>query len=175
MGRPSLYTDEILSTICERLAKGVPLTVICREGQESNPQFPAPRTVREWETEEPETIGAAIARARAAGEEAMAEECLEIADDGRNDFVASKDGLAFNAEHVQRSKLRIETRLKLLAKFNPKRWGDKVEVDNKHSGQVGMTILTAVPEPAPEPDDGFMHESEQDARRRAGDPPYDRE
>lgn len=148
MGRPSLYTDEILSTICERLAKGVPLTVICREGQESNPQFPAPRTVREWETEEPDTIGAAIARARAAGEEAMAEECLEIADDGRNDFVASKDGLAFNAEHVQRSKLRIETRLKLLAKFNPKRWGDKLELAGNAEQPLQVVIQRKSGDPA---------------------------
>jgi hypothetical protein len=33
-----------------------------------------------------------------------------------------------NSEHIQRSKLRIETRLKLLAKWNPKKYGERVQV-----------------------------------------------
>jgi hypothetical protein len=64
------------------------------------------------------------------GFDAIAEEALEIADDGSNDWMERrrKDGSTeevVNSEHVQRSKLRIETRLKLLAKWSPKRYGDK--------------------------------------------------
>ncbi|MDQ8050725.1 hypothetical protein [Luteibacter sp.] len=155
MGRPSLYTDEILETICQGLSKGIPLTVICREQQAANPGFPEPRTVRSWEQED-ETIAAAIARARADGEEAMAEQCLEIADE-REGRAIMADGaevaVVFDSTAVQRNKLRIDTRLKLLAKFNPKRWGDKVDVATKHSGVVGLAILTAVPEAESEPDD----------------------
>jgi hypothetical protein len=74
------------------------------------------------------------------GYDAMAEECLDIADDASNDWMERLDdkgrpvGWVVNGEHVQRSKLRIETRLKLLAKFNPSKYGDtmKVSGDDKN-------------------------------------------
>jgi hypothetical protein len=40
----------------------------------------------------------------------------------------TEHGPRLNAEHVQRSKLRIETRLKLLAKWSPKKYGERVQV-----------------------------------------------
>jgi hypothetical protein len=70
------------------------------------------------------------------GYDAMAEECLDIADNAGNDWMERLDaegipvGWQVNGENIQRSKLRIETRLKLLAKFNPKKYGDKIV----HSG-----------------------------------------
>lgn len=81
-----------------------------------------------------------FARAREAGEEVIAQECIEIADDATNDWMEKVDkdgaltGWQLNGEHVQRSKLRIETRLKLLAKWNPKKYGEKVDVN--HGGQA---------------------------------------
>ena len=36
----------------------------------------------------------------------------------------------FDSEHVQRSKLRVETRLKLLAKWDPRRYGDRLQLAN---------------------------------------------
>ena len=39
-------------------------------------------------------------------------------------------GFQLNGEHVQRSKLRIETRLKLLAKWDPRRYGDRLALDH---------------------------------------------
>ena len=129
MGRPSLKSKAVIEAICERLAKGEPLAAICRDDG-----MPADRTVRDWVEQDAE-VSAAIARAREAGEDWLAAECLEIADDSRNDWMerAAEDGdskaLQFNGEHVQRSRLRIDTRLKLLAKWNPKKWGDKVQTE----------------------------------------------
>jgi hypothetical protein len=144
MGRPSLYTDEILETICQGLSKGIPLTVICEPDG-----MPSPGTVRRWQAED-DAVSDAIARAREDGEFALAEQCLAISDE-REGRAIMADGaevaVVFDSTAVQRNKLRIDTRLKLLAKFNPKRWGDKVDVAAKHSGVVGMAILTAVPEP----------------------------
>lgn len=75
-----------------------------------------------------------IAHARELGEEAIAQECLDIADTAKNDWMEAhgKDdvGYKLNGEHIQRSKLRIETRLKLLAKWNPRKWGDKVDLNH---------------------------------------------
>jgi hypothetical protein len=101
--------------------------------------MPAARTVRDWIEQKPE-VSAAIARAREIGFDAIAQDTLAIADDGRNDFMGrlAADGdekaqLAFNAEHVQRSRLRVDTRLKLLAKWDPKRYGDKAAIDHTSS------------------------------------------
>lgn len=119
MGRPSKFSPELLSTICDRLSTGEPLTHVCRD------LGVAPRTVRDWESRD-ENVSAAIACAREDGENAMAEDCLRIADDKAGD--------------VQRDKLRVDTRLKLLAKFNPKRWGDKVQ----HADADGDKLPSAI-------------------------------
>jgi hypothetical protein len=76
-----------------------------------------------------------IARARELGADAIAEEVLEIIDDGRNDWMERFDeegnatGRQANGEHIQRSKLRAEMRLKLLAKWSPKKYGDSTKVE----------------------------------------------
>lgn len=128
-GAETTFTQAKADTICARLAEGVPLAEICRtEG------MPAVRTVSGWKEAHPD-FAAAFARAREEGFDAIAAECLEIADDARNDFIDKKaaegdeaavGAKAFDSEHVQRSKLRIETRLKLLAKWDPKRYGEKL-------------------------------------------------
>jgi hypothetical protein len=130
-GRPSKYDPLIAQQMCELLSEGIPLRQICRE----NEGFPAWRTVYDWMKRDAD-LSAAIAHARDMGYDAMAEECLDIADNAGNDWMERLDaegvpvGWQVNGENIQRSKLRIETRLKLLAKFNPKKYGDKIV----HSG-----------------------------------------
>jgi hypothetical protein len=86
-------------------------------------------------------VSEAIARAREAGEEQMALDCLNIADDNGKDVRILEDGREVtNADVVQRAKLRIDTRLKLLAKWNPKKWGDKVDVTSKGEKVEGNTL-----------------------------------
>ncbi|GAA0260533.1 terminase [Rhodanobacter caeni] len=139
MGRPSLYTPELIEAIAERLSKGEPMAAICRDEG-----MPAYRTVKDWMDTSPD-VSALIARAREEGFDAIAAGTLEIADDGRNDYMEQSDdegGIAFklNGEHIQRSKLRIETRLKLLAKWDPKRYGDRMTLAGDADNPVmGMT------------------------------------
>ena len=115
---------QMVERIVEGLSAGTPLRELCRQDG-----MPAWRTVYDWLEADPD-FAARFARAREMGFDAIAEEALEIADDGSNDWMERrrKDGSTeevVNSEHVQRSKLRIETRLKLLAKWSPKRYGDK--------------------------------------------------
>lgn len=123
-----MFDQAKADAICTRLAEGEPLREICRDAD-----MPAWRTVYDW-IEANSEFAARIARARTRGYDAIAEDVLEIADDSRNDWMDKRaeegDEKAgqFNGEHVQRSKLRIDTRLKLLAKWDPKRYGDKVEL-----------------------------------------------
>lgn len=73
-------------------------------------------------------------RARAAQMDTWADEIVEIADDASEDYVGREaaDGSierVFDAEKVQRAKLRIDTRKWLMSKLAARRYGDKVEVE----------------------------------------------
>jgi hypothetical protein len=133
--------DQIIDDIVAGLSDGVPLRELCRrEG------MPSWRTVYSW-MDADEGIATRVAQAREIGFEAIAEEILDIADDASNDWMERKRqngtvDIVLDSDHVQRSKLRIETRLKLLACWNPKKYGTKqtVDVGNKD----GETLKTDV-------------------------------
>ena len=136
-GRPSTYDPDIAQQMCEQLSEGIPLREICR--QEG---FPAWRTVYDWMRKDPD-LSTAIAYARDVGYDALAEDCLRIADNPQLGEEVSEsetpDGVDEDGNTVMKKtvtikkvdmlghrKLQIETRLKLLAKFNPKKYGDRV-------------------------------------------------
>lgn len=121
-GRPTTFTQLVADEICERLSKGEPLAWICRDEH-----MPAVRTVSDWKTSH-EAFSADFGRARDEGYDAIAQECLEIADETEFDTVKTKDGDRANTEWISRSKLRVETRLKLLAKWDPRRYGEKLAI-----------------------------------------------
>ncbi len=90
-------------------------------------------TVYQWLAVQP-TFSDQYARAREHQADAWADELRDIADDGRNDFMdrIAADGSVervLDNEHVQRSKLRIDTLKWLMSKHAPRRFGDKVEVE----------------------------------------------
>lgn len=124
MGRPSKYDPEIARIICEQLSEGIPLRQICRE----NDGFPAWRTVYDWMGRN-EELSASISRARDIGYDAIAEECLAIADNielGHKQVMTDEGSATTVEDMLGHRKLRIETRLKLLAKFHPTKYGDKL-------------------------------------------------
>lgn len=132
LGRPSKYTKKVADQICARIADGEPLRQICRD-----PDMPAWRTVYDWKAADPD-FAARIAHAREAGHDAIAQECLDIADETTHDTLSTEHGDRPNTEWISRSKLRIETRLKLLAKWDPSRYGDKMtqELTGKNGGPI---------------------------------------
>jgi hypothetical protein len=115
---------EIRRDILLALSLGTPLSVAARA------HGLAARTVNHWGSEDPE-FGEDLAGARSLGWDALAHECLAIADDSRNDYVeALRDdgtpmGYRFDAENVNRSRLRIETRLRLLRQWDSGRYGEQ--------------------------------------------------
>lgn len=62
----------------------------------------------------------------------IADEMLDIADDGSNDLMTIVKGNVEyeteNKETARRSALRIDTRKWLLSKLNPKKYGDRVDL-----------------------------------------------
>jgi hypothetical protein len=110
--RASKRTPEVEERIIEGLTDGVPLRVLCRQDD-----IPSWRTVYDWINADA-SFATRIAHARDLGFEALAEDILDIA-----------DTTPAISDHVQRSKMRIDTRLKLLACWSPKRYGNKQQVD----------------------------------------------
>ena len=128
MPRHSSFTQEIANTICERLSEGEPMASICRDKA-----MPGVTTVWEW-TKSDETFSESIARARDAGFDAIATRARETAR-GRGD----------STDDVPRDKLIIETDLKLLSKWDPRRYGDKTTTEQTGAGGGPLVILTGVP------------------------------
>jgi len=108
--------------ICARISTGETMRAISRS--EGMPHW---NTVYNWMSAD-EEFAVRIARARELGYDANADDCLEIADDSSEDYLETESGERLNSEHVQRSKLRIDTRLKLLAKWSPGKYGEKIDV-----------------------------------------------
>lgn len=136
-GRPSKYDPEIARIICEQLSEGVPLRQICRD----NDGFPAWRTVYDWMGKD-KALSASIARARDIGYDALAEECLLIADTpqfGQVQTMTDKGSSTTVEDMLGHRKLQIETRLKLLAKFHPTKYGDRVAIEGVEGGAAIKT------------------------------------
>ena len=108
--------------------------------------MPGLTTVYDWSYARPE-VSEALARAREIGEEVMVADCLNIADDNGKDRRILEGGREVtDADVVQRAKLRIETRLKLLAIWNPKKYGSKVDMTTD-----GKAISVNINAPGGEP------------------------
>ena len=101
--------------------------------------MPSVATVGNWKAAD-EVLSSAIARAREEGFDAIALQCLEIADETSRDTVITDTGERANSEWISRSKLRVETRLKLLAKWDPKRYGDKLQVGGDAQNPIALLL-----------------------------------
>jgi hypothetical protein len=74
--------------------------------------------------------------------ELMATEILDIADDGSNDTYETDDGEKVNQDHINRSRLRVDTRKWLMSKLAPKKYGEKVQ--QEVTGNIGVTGLAEI-------------------------------
>jgi hypothetical protein len=132
-GRPTRYTQTLADEICAYLAMGQSLRSICGK-EDDDPQkqkFPAVRTIFYW-LRSNEAFLQQYTRAKQESADAMADEILDISDDGSNDWMerhyGDEDVWVTNGEALQRSKLRVDTRKFLMAKMKPKVYGDKLDL-----------------------------------------------
>lgn len=134
MAGVTTYTKETGDAICERIAQGESLRHICSEEG-----MPSKTTVFRW-CEDIETFRDQYARAREWQAETIMEETLEIADDGTNDYMTiTKGDVSYNVENrevTSRSKLRVDTRLKLMGQLAPKKYGPKMSLSVKDENPV---------------------------------------
>jgi hypothetical protein len=129
MGRPpEEVPQDKAQAICEWISLGNTLRQWCRENDIHY------STVYLW-MEKDADFSQRFARARDVGHDAIADEALAIIDTFPVETV-SDSGSRLDAGHVSWLKNRAEMRLKLLAKWNPKKYGDKVGVE--HSGSIAL-------------------------------------
>lgn len=138
MARPSLYTPDVATAICERIADGESLRSIC-----ADEGLPSLRSVIRWLGQpEHDAFRRQYAQARAAQAERMAEEILSIADEGVNDWMKANDpenpGYALNGEAIARSRLRVDARKWLASKLLPKVYGEAIrqELTGPNGGPI---------------------------------------
>lgn len=112
---------------------------VCRD-----PDMPCMTTVFKW-LREKEEFAQQYARAKEESCDALFEDIISIADDGTNDWMERNDaegnniGWQLNGEHVQRSRLRVDTRKWALSKLKPKKYGDKIT--SEHTGTLQIEAI----------------------------------
>ena len=128
-GRPPQPVPAVLAEdMLVWLSQGKPLREWC--SQPGKAHF---TSVYDWISKDA-SFALRVRAAREAGYDVIADECLTIADTAPGDSVA-----------VQWQRLRIDTRLKLLSKWNPRKYGCQIGLD--HSGSVAIRVVTGVPYP----------------------------
>ena len=125
---PQDKADEIIAWLSE----GKTLREWCRI--EGNPSF---RTVYDW-CEKDEDFASRFARAREVGHDVIAEQCMEIIDTPP-ERILTEMGDKVDPGYVAWMKARAEERRKLLAKWNPTKYGDKIDVTSKGE-KTGLAI-----------------------------------
>ncbi|MGM8939543.1 hypothetical protein ACS8E2_12705 [Psychrobacter glaciei] len=127
-GRPTIYSEELAQVICESLMVGMSLRKICELDD-----MPAISTVMQWLASGKDGFMEQYAHARQVQAEYLLDELIDIADDSSKDYVVVDGQERLDQEHIQRAKLRIDTRKWNIEKLAPKRYGNKQQVDNVSS------------------------------------------
>jgi intein/homing endonuclease len=132
----TIRSPEIERVVLDRLSKGDPLAVIARDEG-----MPHPSTWRGWCADD-NNLAIAYAHARDDGFDVLAAEGLDILDEEpeRVTTTSGEDRVEtrIDGASVQRAKNRFEGRLKLLAKWDPKRYGDATML--KHADADGEKL-----------------------------------
>jgi len=126
-GRPTDYNTELVDKILIRIVEGEGLVKICKDED-----YPNVATVYDW-LRRHEDFNNRYTRAREDQADTLSDEIIDIADFGKNDrYCDSEDGI-IKTDHdvIARSRLRVEARKWVAAKLKPKKYGDRVQIDDK--------------------------------------------
>jgi hypothetical protein len=145
-GQPTKYNEKVAKEICDRLAVGESLVAICEADS-----MPTRRCVYHWLDEaakqnaKPELVEFfhRYTRARDLQADSFFDEAIHIADSQEDDVIEieREDGSTYEkVQHnvVQRSKLRVDTRLKVAAITRPEKYSEKklMELTGKDGGAI---------------------------------------
>ena len=139
---PYPWTAEIEQEVFDRLFKGQSLVDIC-----SDDWLPSQATVyRRLDADE--DFRKRYAHAREVQADTLFDEILQIADDGRNDWMKRKQGDEYvdveNVEVLRRSQMRIDARKWMAGKLRPKVYGEKLDLTHANPDGTAITFQNIV-------------------------------
>jgi hypothetical protein len=121
-GPPKLRTRENAEMVCTMIGEGFTVRQVAHKlGCSSG-------NITDWRLDDDE-FAAQYARAMDVRVDRFADELVEISDDASNDWMEREGRQVIDHEHVQRSRLRVDTRKWLMSKMAPKKYGERLGVD----------------------------------------------
>lgn len=140
-GRPTKYNPEIAKLICERIAThDCGIQRLCDMYED----MPDKSTIRLWKLKHID-FSSQYADAKRQQVENFAEDIIDISDDGIQDYGYDEDGNpVFRSDHVQRARLRVDSRKWMASKLAPKIYGDKqiIEQTTTENDQLKAELAT---------------------------------
>jgi len=133
-GRPTDYSNLLVSEICEQLSEGKSLRSICKAKK-----LPSCSTIFLWLSKYPE-FSEQYARAREAQADYLVDEIIGIADEP-----------VLSSEQVARNRLRVDARKWMAAKLRPKKYGDKIEHEIGGRAGASIPVIVEFVDPPPRP------------------------
>ena len=140
-GFPPSYSPESAQEILERLASGESLRAICRDVH-----MPSDMSVRRWVINDVDGFASQYAQARDIGLDVIADEILEISDtpmEGVRTEQSADGTKEVREDMLGHRKLQVHTRMQLLAKWNPKKYGDKQDINLSGQLDLASAILAS--------------------------------
>jgi hypothetical protein len=122
MARASKFSQALFDRICERMAEGASLRSVCKAAD-----MPNTRTVLRW-LENDGKLAAQYAEAQQLRAERYFDEIIDIAD---------------SKSDPQKTRVQIDARKWVLARMNPKKYGDKFtqELTGEGGGALVVKIV----------------------------------
>ena len=149
MGRPKSYSEKIAAYICEQLMCGRSLTSICKLNG-----MPSIATIYNWlspksKCHNKEFLESYIV-ARELQADTLADQVVDIADDGRNDTytkVNSRTGeleTVVDYDNVRRSRLRVDALRWKAAHLLPRKYSKRMQVSARDDQALIPTKTTVI-------------------------------
>ena len=139
LGRPVKKPDPVIvENLLVHVANGGTVRAFCRE--KHNPSY---NTIYRWLDKDKELMTRFTYTSRFLGARAIAEEALELVDT-IPPVIGDGDNARMDNAHVNWMRSRADLRLKLLSKWYPQEYGEKVGIDAR--GDINLTISTGIPQ-----------------------------
>jgi len=125
-GAPSAYSPALAAAIAYDIATG------STAKQAALAQGVSEDVIYQWRATRPE-FSELLLRAREKQADHMSDQILEISDDATNDWIDRETASGrivrvLDHEHVQRSRLRVDARFRLMEKLAPEKYGVKQQI-----------------------------------------------
>lgn len=145
-GRPKLRTDkeikEIQNEICNRISTtSKSLRQICEDMIKDFDNMPCYRDIVQMLHDDKE-FSPQYAQAKLKQADLLFDEIIEISDDSSLDMAFTEEGKPFiDHEHVNRSRLRVDSRKFYISKILPKKYSEKVTGPDGGPLEVNFRVI----------------------------------